>query len=119
MADDAAEQIKALKGQLTRYGLLSEAMLVIAETPDLDRLLNGAINKLKWVVDFERCTLALINEDGASFDQVPKPLEIVIMRREKIGQSQGGYGLCKLRGLKLKSPDHKPAFGSVDFSPDY
>jgi PAS domain S-box-containing protein len=67
MADDAAEQVKALKGQLTRYGLLSEAILLIAETPDLERLLSGAINKLKWVLDFERCTLALINEDGASF----------------------------------------------------
>ncbi len=67
MADDAAEQIKALKGQLTRYGLLSEAVLLIAETPDLERLLTGAINKLKWVLDFQRCTLALINEDGASF----------------------------------------------------
>ena len=67
MADDAADQIKALKGQLTRYALLSEAILVIAETPDLELLLAGAINKLKWVLDFERCTLALINEDGASF----------------------------------------------------
>ena len=67
MADETADQIKALKGQLTRYGLLSEAVLLIAQTPDLERLLTGATNKLKWVLDFERCTLALINEDGASF----------------------------------------------------
>ena len=67
MADDTADQIRALKGQLTRYGLLSEAVLLIAETPDLERLLTGSINKLKWVLDFERCTLALIKEDGASF----------------------------------------------------
>jgi PAS domain S-box-containing protein len=67
MADETADQIRALKGQLTRYGLLSEAVLLIAETPDLERLLTGSINKLKWVLDFERCTLALINEDGASF----------------------------------------------------
>ena len=67
MAKESAEQIKALKGQLTRYGLLSEAVLLIAETPDLERLLTGAINKLKWVLDFQRCTLGLINEDGASF----------------------------------------------------
>ena len=38
-----------ITGQLTRYGLLSEALLLIAETPDLERLLSGATNKLKWV----------------------------------------------------------------------
>jgi two-component system NtrC family sensor kinase len=67
MPDKSADQIKALTGQLTRYGLLSEALLLIAETPDLERLLFGATNKLKWVLDFERCTLALINQDGVSF----------------------------------------------------
>lgn len=67
MSDKTAGQITALTGQLTRYGLLSEALLLIAETPDLDRLLSGATNKLKWVLDFERCTLALIKQDGESF----------------------------------------------------
>ena len=67
MPDQSAEQIKALTGQLTRYGLLSEALLLIAETPDLERLLSGATNKLKWVLDFERCTLALVNQDGVSY----------------------------------------------------
>ena len=67
MADEAADQITTLKGQLTRYGLLSEALLQIAETADLERLLTGAINKLKWVLDFQRCTLALIDDDGTSY----------------------------------------------------
>ena len=66
MSDEATGQITALTGQLTRYGLLSEALLLIAETPDLERLLSGATNKLKWVLSFERCTLALINQGGVS-----------------------------------------------------
>ncbi len=67
MPDKSSDLIKSLTGQLTRHGLLSEALLLIAETPDLERLLSGATNKLKWVLDFERCTLALINQDGVSF----------------------------------------------------
>lgn len=67
MPDKSSDLIKSLTGQLTRYGLLSEALLLIAKTPDLEGLLSGAINKLKWVLEFERCTLALINQDGVSF----------------------------------------------------
>jgi PAS domain S-box-containing protein len=78
MADETADQIKALKGQLTRYGLLSEAVLLIAQTPDLERLLTGATNKLKWVLDFERCTLRTLLEtrrDVAKINLSKVPLE--------------------------------------------
>ena len=53
--------------QAARYGLLSEVVLLIAQTSDLQRLLKGAINKVKWVLDFERCTLALLNGDGQTY----------------------------------------------------
>ncbi|MBE2220034.1 MAG: GAF domain-containing protein [Anaerolineae bacterium] len=53
--------------QATRYGMLSEVVLLMAKTDDLQRLLKQLINKVKWVLDFDRCTLALMNEDGASY----------------------------------------------------
>jgi len=53
--------------QVARFALLSEVVLLIARTPDLNRLLTQAINKLKWVIDFERCTLALRNDDNQTY----------------------------------------------------
>ncbi|MBW8056173.1 MAG: GAF domain-containing protein, partial [Nitrospira sp.] len=58
---------EAWQAQAARLALLSEVVLLIAKTPDLDRLLSGAINKLKWVIDFERCTLALVNSDDTEY----------------------------------------------------
>jgi len=57
---------EAWHAQAARLALLSDVVLLIAKTPDLDRLLSGAINKLKWVMDFERCTLALV-DDGTTY----------------------------------------------------
>ena len=54
---------EAWQSQAARLALLSDVVLLIAQTPDLARLLSGAINKLKWVMDFERCTLALADDD--------------------------------------------------------
>ncbi len=62
MAEEDSGQIQA-----ARYGMLSEVVLVMAKTADLQRLLKQLINKVKWVLDFERCTLAFMNEDGASY----------------------------------------------------
>ncbi len=53
--------------QAARYGLLSEIVLLIAQSTSLQRLLTGVVNKVKWVLDFERCTLALVNEDGQTY----------------------------------------------------
>jgi signal transduction histidine kinase/CheY-like chemotaxis protein/HPt (histidine-containing phosphotransfer) domain-containing protein len=53
--------------QAARYGLLSEVVLLIAQTPDLDQLLKRLIGKLKWVLDFDRCTLALLDQDGQTY----------------------------------------------------
>jgi signal transduction histidine kinase len=62
----ATEQ-EAWQVQVARFALLSEVVLLIARTPDLNRLLAQAINKLKWVIDFERCTLALLNDNSQSY----------------------------------------------------
>ena len=70
MVDDGAGLAsgeEAWKVQAARFALLSEVVLLIAKTPDLDRLLSGAIGKLKWVIDFERCTLALRDSDGETY----------------------------------------------------
>lgn len=56
------------QAQAARAALLSEVILLIAKTEDLDRLLKGAVNKLKWVFDYECCRLALINDDNASYN---------------------------------------------------
>ena len=67
MTAETGDRNKALQAQMARYGLLSEVVLLLAKTPDLDRLLLGAIGKLKWVLDFERCTLALLDGDGETY----------------------------------------------------
>jgi signal transduction histidine kinase/DNA-binding response OmpR family regulator len=67
--DDLAKTTaaEAWQTQAARYALLSEVVLLIAKSSDLNRLLSGAINKVKWVIDFERCTLALLNDDEATY----------------------------------------------------
>jgi signal transduction histidine kinase/CheY-like chemotaxis protein/HPt (histidine-containing phosphotransfer) domain-containing protein len=53
--------------QSARYAMLSEVVLAIAQTTDLEGLLEQVVRRLKWVLDFERCTLALANDDGESY----------------------------------------------------
>jgi signal transduction histidine kinase/CheY-like chemotaxis protein/HPt (histidine-containing phosphotransfer) domain-containing protein len=53
--------------QAARYGMLSEVVLLIAKTSDLQQLLKQLIRKVKWVLDFDRCTLALLNADGQTY----------------------------------------------------
>ncbi len=53
--------------QAARYALLSEVVLLIAKTTDIQQLQQQLINSLKWVLDFERCTLALLNHDQSSY----------------------------------------------------
>ena len=53
--------------QAARFALLSEVVLLIAKTTDIQQLQRQLINSLKWVLDFERCTLALLNEDHATY----------------------------------------------------
>ena len=53
--------------QAARYALLSEVVLLIAKTTDIQQLQQQLINSMKWVLDFERCTLALLNPDQSSY----------------------------------------------------
>ncbi|RIH86063.1 response regulator [Calidithermus roseus] len=53
--------------QSARYAMLSEVVLAIAQTTDLSSLLEQVIRRVKWVLDFERCTLALANDDGETY----------------------------------------------------
>lgn len=53
--------------QATRYGLLSEVVLMMSRTSNLDTMLTQLIGKLKWVLDFNRCTIALVNDSGTTY----------------------------------------------------
>ena len=53
--------------QAARYALLSEVVLLIAKTTDLSQLQKQLIGQVKWVLDFERCTLALLNDDRQTY----------------------------------------------------
>jgi signal transduction histidine kinase/DNA-binding response OmpR family regulator/HPt (histidine-containing phosphotransfer) domain-containing protein/PAS domain-containing protein len=53
--------------QAARYGMLSEVVLLIAKTADLQQLLKRLIGQIKWVLDFDRCTLALLNGDAETY----------------------------------------------------
>ena len=61
---DAQESWQA---QAARYALLFDIVLLIAKSKNLDDLLSQSVNKIKWVFDFNRCTLALRNEDGETY----------------------------------------------------
>ena len=47
--------------------MLSDIVLEITQTADLQSLLRRLIGQIKWVLDFERCTLALLDSDGQAY----------------------------------------------------
>lgn len=51
------------------YGLCLDTIRAIAESRDLDTLLRRFVQRVKWVLDFERCTVALLEADGGSYRQ--------------------------------------------------
>ncbi len=53
--------------QAARYGLLSEIVLLIAQTNDLQEMLQKLVKKVKWVLDFERSTLALRDQGTETY----------------------------------------------------
>ena len=63
--------------QATRYAVLAEVVLLIAETTDLERLLNELVSQVRRLLDFDRCTLALINDDGETYR-----LQTLVERRD-------------------------------------
>jgi signal transduction histidine kinase len=71
-ANPARESVRArvsetLKIDVFRSTLLFETLLFIAQTSDVQTLLKGAVDKIKWAVDFDCCTLALLNDDGRTY----------------------------------------------------
>ena len=107
MSDARSSGIANQREQIhsARYGLLSEVVLLIARTPDLEQLLTGLINKLKWVLDFERCTLALIGDDEMSYrlrTLLEVRPEVPRVEREGIPLSEGLPGLV-MRSRMVKA----------------
>ena len=49
--------------QSERYGLLSNFSILSSKTPDLGNLQEKLIDVAKHVLDFDRCTIALLDED--------------------------------------------------------
>lgn len=51
----------------SRFAILSEVVLLIAGSSDLEKLFADLVSKIKWVIDFDLCLLALADEDGKSY----------------------------------------------------
>ncbi len=62
----SAEQ-ESWQAQAARFALISDVVLLIAQSTDLEKLLVGAANKIKWVLDFDRCLLALCNRNDRTY----------------------------------------------------
>ncbi len=50
-----------------RYGMLSEFALLIAQAENLEQLLQKLTNNMKWLLKFDRSTLALRNDDDETY----------------------------------------------------
>ncbi len=60
-------ELRSAPAEGARYALLSEVVLLIARAADLDSLLRNLGKRAKWVLDFDRCLLALLDEEGESY----------------------------------------------------
>jgi signal transduction histidine kinase/DNA-binding response OmpR family regulator len=71
MSLDQAQEERAAQeswqAQAARYALLFDIVLLIAKSESLDDLLSQSVNKIKWVFDFNRCTLALRNGEDDTY----------------------------------------------------
>jgi signal transduction histidine kinase/CheY-like chemotaxis protein len=86
--------------QAARYGMLSEVVLLISKTADLQQLLKKLIGQVKWVLDFDRCTLALLNDDGRTY-QLQTLMET---RRDKAQVAEAALPLAHdLPGAVMRS----------------
>ena len=55
------------EAQAARFALISDVVLLIARSTELEQLLLQAVNRIKWVFDFNRCTMALIEKGGETY----------------------------------------------------
>ncbi len=53
--------------QAARYALLSEVAALIARASDLQPLLDQLVEKVRGALDFDRCALALLNDDAQTY----------------------------------------------------
>ncbi len=53
--------------EAARYALLSELALSLSEASDMEALTREVVPKLKYMIDFNRCTLALLDGDGTTY----------------------------------------------------
>ena len=84
--------------QAARYAMLSDVVLLMAKTTDFQRLLGQFVGQVKWVLDFDRCTLALLDNDAQAY-QLQTLLET---RRDVPGVAEASFdcimcGLCASR----------------------
>lgn len=56
------------QAQAARYALLFDIVLLIARSKNLEELLSQSIDRIKWVFDFNRCTLALRHSEKDTYD---------------------------------------------------
>src|SRR5688572_25274515 len=118
--------------QAARYGLLSEVVLLIASTPDFPTLLPRFVRQVKWVLDFDRCTLALKNDDAETYRYqtlletravaAPASAEAVpladglcgaILRDRRVRLFRGEAGLAELRASFPNDVDPAPCDGTL------
>jgi len=59
-----SSQAAAAQAQAARQALLADVVLLMAKAPGLDELLVSAVDRMRWVIDFARCELALADAEG-------------------------------------------------------
>ncbi|MFZ0548894.1 MAG: response regulator [Candidatus Promineifilaceae bacterium] len=95
---------------------MSEVVLLIAETADVQKMLKVVVNKVKWVLDFNRCTLALLNEDGESYSLqtlLETRRQVAPISADAIPRSDGlAGGVIQNRQMRLLAD---PANSKVSF----
>jgi signal transduction histidine kinase/DNA-binding response OmpR family regulator len=100
--------------QAARYGLLSEIVLLIASSPDLPSLLPRFVSQVKWVLDFDRCTLAVASEDGQTYRletllETRRQVAPVLQERLPVAQGLAGDVLRQRQVRLLSGPQQVPA----------
>jgi signal transduction histidine kinase/DNA-binding response OmpR family regulator/HPt (histidine-containing phosphotransfer) domain-containing protein len=106
-----AAQVTTIRGhdatpiQAARYGLLSEIVLLIASSPDLPTLLPRFVKQMKWVLDFDRCTLAFADAAGQTYrleTLLETRRQVAPILQERVPLTQGVAGdILRERQVRL------------------
>ncbi len=88
--------------EASRYALLSELALSLSEASDMEALTREFVPKLKYMIDFNRCTLALLEEDGTTY----RLLILLETRQETSQASSDNISLqCGISGKVMLSEE--------------